>query len=59
MDKEKYRMEVTFTDKYTGEEKTFLSIRKASEHFGMSASWLSEVIRGKRPNRTRYFITTS
>ena len=58
MDRKRRRMEVTFADKYTGEEFTFVSIRKASEHFGMSASWLSEVIRGKRPNRTRYFITT-
>lgn len=58
MEKKRRRMQVTFSEKYTGEEQTFESIRKASKHFGMSATRLSQIISGKTPNTTRYFITT-
>ena len=58
MIKKRRRMEVTIKDKYTNEEMTFISITKASQHLGMSVNHLSKIIKGERPNVTRYYITT-
>lgn len=58
MDNERRRMEVTIRDKRTGEEKTFISMRKASLYMNISAMQLSRIIKGTRNNLTGYYVTT-
>ena len=49
---------ITISHKRSGKEFEFDSIRKASVFLEISAMQLSRIVRGKRENRTAYFITT-
>lgn len=52
------KIEITLTPKNGGEEKTFESLRKASEYVGVSAIQISRILRGTRKNNTEFFMTS-
>jgi len=56
--KNKRSKEVTLVDRYTEKEFDFKNTEEASEFLGITKVKLSQMIRNKKPNYTRYFIST-